>query len=213
MDFVRGEADQSGDVCQICIDNVHHPFQLKCGHQFCRSCLSEYSKVKIQEGESDILCCFIVETLSDGQKNPYKYCNSKFPEDIVLELQSDDAEVVAKYQRFKFFRENPNGRECPQCCYLQIGSPKNPKIVCEKCSNEFCFLHGGAHNGKTCSEFEQSIAVETASTNEVLLQTSKPCPGCGIQISKTAGCNHMKVSLLKNNKSYFMISINLIAFF
>ena len=197
MEIVHEESGHSGEVCQICIDNIHQPVQLQCGHQFCRVCLSEYSKLKIQEGESDIFCCFIVEVLAADQKNPYKYCNSKFSEDTILDLHNDNSDVIAKYQRFKFFRDNSNGRECPKCCNLQVGTQNNPRMECEKCQHEFCYVHGGAHTGKTCSEFELSIAVETASTNEILLKTSKPCPGCGIQISKTAGCNHMKVNLIK----------------
>ena len=65
-------------------------------------------------------------------------------------------------------------------------------MTCEHCDTHYCFTHGGAHLARTCSEYTASIAGEVRATEEVVSSISKPCPGCGLAIEKTGGCNHMQ---------------------
>jgi len=71
-------------------------------------------------------------------------------------------------------------------------SDEENKVVCTHCGTTYCFLHGGAHLNSTCSEYTASIAEQVNATTEVISTISKPCPGCGLPIEKSGGCNHMK---------------------
>jgi ariadne-1 len=182
-------------TCQICIDTLSDPYELQCGHQFCRNCIIQYSELKILEGNCDILCPHVVDAVSTNAKHAYRLCDTKIEECKVLELLGSNQEICKKYERFKYFHENPDGRECPQCNHRQIGSKSKPEMICSKCHCAYCFVHGGAHASLTCAEYEKSVSKETAATNSLLSLSSKPCPGCGIFVSKSGGCNHMKVSV------------------
>ena len=65
-------------------------------------------------------------------------------------------------------------------------------MVCGHCGYIYCYKHGAAHSGKSCAEYEQSIAREVEESQSVLRQITKPCPCCATPIEKSGGCNHMK---------------------
>jgi hypothetical protein len=119
-------------------------------------------------------------------------------EDIAALLQSEENHNLwNKYERFKFFKLNPTARECPQCNHRQFGgSVDSPQMVCEAqgCGKEYCYVHAGAHTGKTCVEYEASVAAETSQSNALIQSSSKPCPVCQMPITKDGGCNHIKCS-------------------
>lgn len=189
-DVIEAVGDPS-NLCPICMDTVKEPvFKLACGHIFCQDCVTSYVTSAVTSGQSDFGCVFVT-----GEPGAFKICGHKFSDEAMQILLKSDQETERRYLRFKFFRDNRHGRECPNCEHLQIGKEKQNQMICAKCSCEYCFLHGGAHNGKTCAEYEDSIAEETKSTNILLNEDSKPCPGCGIYVSKVAGCNHMKVTI------------------
>lgn len=82
-------------------------------------------------------------------------------------------------------------RECPFCLHLQRGNPSEPKMICEKCSREYCFIHSNAHPGQTCKEYERSHWWEFRKNKRAAGKGAKECPGCGIVVMKSEGCNHM----------------------
>ena len=68
-------------------------------------------------------------------------------------------------------------------------------VVCEnvECGTVYCFQHALAHpSTMTCEEYEKSIATSVKASTNIIESTSKPCPNCGIRITKSDGCNHMK---------------------
>lgn len=112
----------------------------------------------------------------------------------ILYGYSDGASLVEKYRRFAAESKNPNLRSCPYCLLLQEGKPSEPLMKCTNtvCGEEFCFSHSNAHIGGTCAEFESRHQEENRVNEAAIAQDTKPCPNCGIRISKLAGCNHMK---------------------
>lgn len=176
-------------MCPICMEGLKDPiFKLTCGHEFCKKCVSDYVVSSVSSGNSDFGCVYM-----NGGPGAYKMCAAKFDDETMADLLKHDAKMDKKYLRFKFLRDKKNGRECPKCEHLQLGSETSNAIICDICGNNYCYIHGGAHSGKTCEQYEDDIADETKATNDLLTQNSKSCPGCGIYVSKTAGCNHMKV--------------------
>lgn len=187
-----GDVDGVTEVsktCLICMGALAEPvFKLTCGHEFCEECVHGYITASVSAGTIDPGCVFV-----SGEPGAFVTCREKYSEEAIAELLQNDSKTLEKYSRFKFLRENKSGRECPKCEHLQIGQESNHEMVCEVCAHTYCFVHGGAHTDRTCAAYEEEIAVETSATNDLLERNSKPCPGCGIYVSKSSGCNHMKV--------------------
>jgi len=64
-------------------------------------------------------------------------------------------------------------------------------MKCEKCSREYCFFHSNAHVGRTCKQYERSKWWEFRKNKRAAGKGAKVCPGCGIVVMKSEGCNHM----------------------
>ena len=71
---------------------------------------------------------------------------------------------------------------------------KTPVITCSSCNTEFCYFHSNAHQGQSCLDYHSaSLELDRANiefANRVL--QVKPCPNCGIAVSKEGGCNQIK---------------------
>ena len=61
-----------------------------------------------------------------------KTCDSILTTSDILSLIDKDPILLNKYTKFKYFKENESGRECPKCSHLQLGSASDPGIVCER---------------------------------------------------------------------------------
>merc|ERR1712217_397865 len=69
-------------------------------------------------------------------------------------------------------------------------------LVCLKCNLDFCSLCGNkwndrktSHMGKSCIEHSSYLPEKCAA--EIRWTGAKPCPGCGVPIQRSMGCNHM----------------------
>ena len=258
--------------CSICLETypIAQSYQLSCSHRFCKTCLYEYFKAKINERQV-FLTCFaeskydepiiitspsrsninttntipspptminnnnnnvmstavnpmkvtvvsnsnIKNTTASASNIPSSSASSSSSSLItdnpkarlicsmpiretdilaVLSSFSDGSSIIEKYHRFVAEGRNPNLRACPFCSTLQEGKATEPVMICknEACQKEFCFLHSNAHIGSTCAVFEEQHANENRLNEQTIAKDTKPCPNCGIPISKLAGCNHMK---------------------
>lgn len=73
---------------------------------------------------------------------------------------------------------------------------KSPVINCISCNSEFCYFHSNAHVGKSCVT-HLAATLEADRTNIEYANRVfrvKPCPNCGISVSKEGGCNQIKCS-------------------
>lgn len=185
-------------ICLICLCEFNPTedsiYTLPCTHKYCLTCLESYLESNILEGRI-LVKCFHIENYgdtTDGKTLPA--CNTVIPESCVKEILMNKPDIFAKYTRFSFLKSNVYARECPSCLHLQLGDPKAPQMSCESCGTRYCLTHALAHpETMTCAAYEQSIAAETQVNVEAITLISKPCPGCGIFVSKSDGCNHMKV--------------------
>jgi hypothetical protein len=189
----------SSDIkCPVCLDSLSTAYNLPCNHGYCRDCLRQYFASKIMYAETEIRCFAPLKSDSTLVLNSdvTPQCNQIIPDEVIHSILSDDARLSQKYERFSFFNANADGRECPRCEHRQIGSVLQPSMVCDKCGEVYCFFHGLAHSAdETCAQYEAKNAHETELNAKVLQISSKPCPKCGVHISKIGGCNHMKVLL------------------
>ena len=127
-------------------------------------------------------------------ESPYRVCGNEIPDNIIQKVLRDPA-MYDKYKRFRFMKDHPNSRECPKCGFFNInGSESNLLIKCEnsRCGFEFCFLHSDAHPNETCEQYEKRTETVNKESLDLIANTTKKCPGCGVSIRKEGGCNHMK---------------------
>jgi len=76
-----------------------------------------------------------------------------------------------------------------------------PIVICHTCSTEFCYFHSNAHSSTcphakpiSCIEYH-AMTSDADRTNVEYAQRilrAKPCPTCGISVSKDGGCNQIK---------------------
>ncbi|KAJ1442641.1 hypothetical protein B484DRAFT_442067 [Ochromonadaceae sp. CCMP2298] len=125
-------------------------------------------------------------------------CDAPIPSSLIESLLSPPSHTttLTRYRRFKFSKENTNARECPNCLCWSVLTPQellvSPRVVC-KCGLVYCFYHASAHDPSiTCAQYEASIAPLLKDSVDLILSSSKPCPGCRIPVMKSGGCNHMK---------------------
>jgi len=176
-------------MCRICLcyEELRHAFTVpNCTHQFCVTCLSGYLTSQIVDGRILLQCPDM------GEEN--RRCDSILTTADVAAVVADPA-VLAKLERFRAARENPESCVCPDCNAILKGDPAAPRVTCITCGRVFCFLHSDAHPPEeSCADFELRSKGHDACTQDLLNKTSKPCPKCSARTYKYTGCNHMKCS-------------------
>eukprot|EP01041_Mallomonas_annulata_P007416 gene7416-15150_t len=194
-DEVNGnEIGNSKAICTICRGNLQNSFTLPCSHSFCSECLKQYVTSKICIGMVHLKCFQLID--ENNINESLQSCANNIPENVIIQIIHDDANIEEKYHRFKLLKDNKNARSCPQCDVVSLGKEEDPAMICAKCGKQFCFLHSDAHapGSDACKRYrisERSVE-ETLLSNEFINNTSKKCPGCGIGVMKAGGCNHIK---------------------
>lgn len=144
---------ESTYYCQICFDNndASVGYTLPCNHCYCKECLVNYLASKITDGKVYPACFYIdenptesahenthenAEHTTEGALRKYKTCDAVIPPHIIESLLPSRPDVLEKYLRYKFAKENVNARECPYCSVWNIVSPEvlatagGSKITC-----------------------------------------------------------------------------------
>jgi hypothetical protein len=66
------------------------------------------------------------------------------------------------------------------------------RLSCHSCYHTFCAVHGDAHPGIPCSDYQRSREARQIQKSEASLkQWTKSCSHCGARIHKAAGCDHV----------------------
>ena len=210
------------ETCYVCYGSIDPSDRIvlpDCGHVYCRSCIVRYLTVTTVDGQVHPTCFYPLDTPSIYNEDVGKVspkCNVQISSNVIqgIMISNNDEILLKKYNRFLFIKENLHARECPRCDHIQIWNEKlvpidvntieverklDYKIVCDSCDYEYCYQHGGAHEGETCDIYIQSVEKELVLSNEFIALSSKPCPGCRILLSKSSGCNHMVCTQCNTN--------------
>lgn len=177
--------------CGICLDEtpIEDIYIMdECEHKFCKSCLCDYIKIKIKNGETDGILCPVLTCRREIQIREMTHLVSK--------------EDMKKYEEFslkKALSQMPNITYCPNILCndaIQVIGNENHVMKCPSCKIIFCInCKVEYHEGMTCKEYEEwkvkskeseKIYKEWASKN------TRQCPNCKVDIIKNKGCNHIK---------------------
>ncbi|KAM3916853.1 E3 ubiquitin/ISG15 ligase TRIM25-like [Leptodactylus fuscus] len=110
--------------CSICLDSYTDPVSLRCGHNFCRSCI--VSVLDTQEAAGVYFC---------------PDCRAEYPERPALEKNRKLGNIVER-----FFSTQPGMEETRIFCTYCTKSPVPAVKSCLHCEISLCHEHLEAHN-------------------------------------------------------------------
>ena len=176
--------------------------KLICGHKFCSKCLSSFLIACI-ENDSAFRC--------PGYKcgaiiNP----DGLLPRKIMEAKARAEANKRSLIEQLKYEKErarrlyNKDGHErlkieCPdEKCKGAVNKQADATIehadilICSKCNRAICdYCRDFKHEGDCGKEYLEAVAF--------INKMTKPCPACGVNIEKNAGCNHMRCTICKTH--------------
>lgn len=98
------------------------------------------------------------------------------------------------------FRSCPSAT-CSWGCFLSTREDGNI-FSCQLCGLRYCVLcEINMHENETCSAYQERVnvsrkrAADEALSKKAVEEMSKPCPKCGVNLDKYAGCDHVTVGL------------------
>jgi len=119
-------------------------------------------------------------------------CGSYFETQEVVQLISDDEDLMHRFERFRKVKSDTQFRECPSCgAGCSTGSLQAPQIACPECRTMYCFIHGGQHPDQDCLAFSKIQLQKEKSSLSAIARISKSCPRCDCRTEKAGGCNHI----------------------
>ncbi|KAK4158409.1 hypothetical protein C8A00DRAFT_28689 [Chaetomidium leptoderma] len=165
-----------------------------CDHDLdhCSNCLADHIKAKLEE---------LGRNVADNLPCPTEGCNRTLSYDHI-KLYADQ-ETFEKYDRYlllKLTGKNPNFRWCIQgsCDNGELYEDGDDYICCGACGFEMCYTHQVPwHDGLDCDEYDSQQEHGDpgfSDTQDWLDKNTKPCPDCGVKITKGEGCFHMTCS-------------------
>eukprot|EP00347_Sterkiella_histriomuscorum_P019175 403342649 len=152
---------------------------LDCAHYFCRTCLSDYYNVMInQAGRPDNIKC------------PNSECKKQIRPALIEQLSDPKS-----YQKFLRMIKNQqvaqsnNKKFCPypDCEEIITGKKGLKETTCPKCLKQVCYdCQLPWHKGKSCSQVQKQKYKGWA-----YKMGAHKCPQCQAPVEKNDGCPHM----------------------
>jgi hypothetical protein len=129
-------------------------------------------------------------------------CNASLSLNNVQQLgTAAQAETYSNRLMKRALQSMEDYREClsPICNGGQLhdGGEDYPIVTCHSCQATSCYTHQiPYHFDETCEQFDEKIRESTERENlersiALVMQLCKTCPGCGFDIEKTTGCDHV----------------------
>jgi IBR domain, a half RING-finger domain len=165
-------------ICQNSLNLVNSVSIPECMDIYCKKCLHEYIKLRIQESQVLTMPC------------PNHECRIEINEATIKALVSE--ELYEKYLSFKKNEElskDPYLRWCPKpnCKGYDIGSLSKNQLTCNVCEFNYCYYCGEVwHSNTKCKASNDKDMDEWARSHGL-----KYCPNCRRKVEKNLGCDHM----------------------
>jgi IBR domain, a half RING-finger domain/RING-type zinc-finger len=176
---------RTGPDCVVCWTEANNPLQTRCGHVYCKQCLSDQAS---SAGESDIpLRC-----LGDAATCRHAFSMT----DLNAMLSPASLEDLLQASFNIHIRTRPNEFQyCPTPDCLQVYRPtKTSQIfMCPTCLTPICTTCNViSHDGMSCEEWKDMDSNESRVFRQYKEEHDvRDCPNCKMGIEKIEGCNHM----------------------
>jgi hypothetical protein len=209
-------------TCAICFDVLKTATSLTgglCQHSYCALCLRGYVLERLSRHQVDDMAMHCPECTLPGHPGVVAMILSADDTSlgvsageetsVVLSTTAAQDNPLLRWQRLRELQTCPDALECPQCgavCrdksrrsgLLRLVAAHNREVQCSECSLPtglpycFCAVHGDAHLGKSCAEFEaEQQAIVRLNESYIASARVHPCPKCASPIEKNGGCLHM----------------------
>eukprot|EP00966_Prymnesium_polylepis_P327513 7383386-Prymnesium_polylepis.2 len=130
-------------------------------------------------------------------------CAQLLDESLLLNAASLEEEELAKFRRFVSMKTDSHYRECPSCLAPNTKAPSrlSNQLRCTTCSHTFCYVHGDAHPGRGCRQYERTQRKAEAASQAAISEYARRGPNraCRQPIEKAGGCNHMTCSACRTH--------------
>lgn len=177
------EQERDASECPVCLDRATEPVELKCNHIYCGACLRQY----LETSEAFPVRCF-------GNEGA---CRVPIPIPLIRQSLGPQEEFVFFQKAFlTHVRQHPKDfHYCPtsDCKVIYRPTKQGTVLRCFSCLARICaHCHVENHDGLTCEEYkDQSNGGEDSFKRWMANHNIHACPGCGANIEKYAGCNHV----------------------
>ncbi|KAI1796666.1 hypothetical protein LXA43DRAFT_879382 [Ganoderma leucocontextum] len=184
--------------CPVCFCDTTDHLTLPCGHCYCRACLHHYlnSLGQSQGGGSQVVATCLAETAQpDGFS---RACGRGVPLDTIRSLLTPgEEERLLEAAFLSHIHSRPQEYHyCPtaDCQTVYRASTDDTVLRCPSCLARICAsCHVEFHEGLTCAAFKDNTSGGTEAFRRWREEHGiKACPGCGADLEKSGGCNHMK---------------------
>ncbi|CAB4375177.1 hypothetical protein RhiirA5_398985 [Rhizophagus irregularis] len=179
--------------CQVCFEfcskSSFPKITSNCNHKLniCKSCVSKHIASQLDSKIERINC-------------PFDRCDRKFNNDDIKNISEELFERFDILILRQTLSKMPEFRWCknPKCESGQIHFEEDdaPIMTCQACGQKSCYTHDIPwHEDLSCSNYEVNKQGNDEETQDLLEKETKPCPKCGIRITKDEGCDHMTCSI------------------
>lgn len=186
--------------CVVCLCQPEDPILLHCGHQYCKSCFSQYVASAAESRTLPLVCV--------GNE-----CKSNIPLSMITlhaSLPDQDALFHTAFQAH--VASHPDQyRYCPtpDCQYIYRVGPPDAGVQCRLCLTHICtHCHVEQHEGISCEDYLAShdqSEIQKSFDRWRAANDVKACPNCKASIEKIAGCNHMMCSACRTHMCWVCV--------
>ncbi|KAI9738723.1 MAG: hypothetical protein M1834_008228 [Cirrosporium novae-zelandiae] len=201
LDFEKNPAtdkniSNNSDLCPVCFCEVEEPFEVECGHIYCRECFRNQIESYTNSGKFP-LCC-VGSNNKCQQKFTLKDLRNIFQEFEELLQASCKTYIQTRLQEFQYC-------STPDCEQVYRKTTDPLTFDCPSCFSSICACcHLSSHDGMSCAEYKTASSEESVAFKKWRKENNaKDCPKCHIPIIKSHGCNHMTCLYCKTHICWF----------
>ncbi|CAL5012811.1 unnamed protein product [Urochloa decumbens] len=184
--------------CSICMEPMApseaHRGGAACAHAFCRACLSDHVRAKVEAGPGAGAVVRCPEPSCAGALDP-DLCRAALSSGVFERWCAALCEALFPAAR-RTYCPFP---DCSEVMVADDGGDCVTQSECQVCRRLFCARYRVApwHAGVTCDEYQRLAEGDRGRDDMMLLEMAKGnewkrCPSCQFIVEKVDGCAHIR---------------------
>lgn len=150
--------NQDSFSCPICLDSLHNPVTIPCGHNYCMPCIEDYWN---KDKHSESYSC--------------PECRETFTQRPALNKNTMFAEVVEQLKRARLRDASPrnSGPANPECS-ICTGRKRQAVKFCQECAESNCKAHTLRHEKSKLGENHIVVVINREPRSDICLRHNIP---------------------------------------